>query len=112
MISSMDSQVGVNWKAKFNDFANIYHEDLPNPLALDAELQLWETYWITFKGTIPNSAALSLKVIMFPGFENITVALKILGTLPVTSCECERSFSALRRPNSYTSIEEVRTIIV
>ena len=38
----------------------------------------------------------------FPGFENIKVALRILGTIPVTSCECERSFSALRRLKDYT----------
>ena len=33
---------------------------------------------------------------------NIKVALRIVGTLPVTSCECERSFSALRRLKTYT----------
>ena len=46
--------------------------------------------------------ALTLKAIMFPGFENIKVLLRILGTLPVTSCECERSFSALKRLKNYT----------
>ena len=30
-------------------------------------------------------------------FPNIFVLLKIACTLPVTSCECERSFSAMRR---------------
>ena len=29
------------------------------------------------------------------------MALRILATLPVTSCECERSISALRRLQSY-----------
>jgi hypothetical protein len=43
-----------------------------------------------------------LKAINFPGFENIKVLLRILGTIPVTSCECERSFSALRRLKDYT----------
>ena len=38
----------------------------------------------------------------FSGFQNIKVALRITGTLPVTSCECERSFSALRRLKTYT----------
>ena len=37
----------------------------------------------------------------YAGFENIKVALRILATLPVTSCECERSFYALRRLKDY-----------
>ena len=32
---------------------------------------------------------------------SISVLLKIVCTLPVTSCECERSASALRRLNNY-----------
>ena len=38
----------------------------------------------------------------FQAFENIKVALLILGTLPITSCECERSISALRRLKNYS----------
>ena len=34
-------------------------------------------------------------------FPNIKVFLQIACTLPVTSCECERNASALRRLNSY-----------
>ncbi|KAI8493195.1 hypothetical protein Bbelb_291990 [Branchiostoma belcheri] len=47
------------------------------------------------------------KDMMFP---NIGVLLKIACTLPVTSCECERSASALRRPNNHmpTSIGKTR----
>ena len=29
-------------------------------------------------------------------FPNIHLSLKLLGTLPITTCECERSFSSLR----------------
>ena len=35
------------------------------------------------------------------GFENIKVILRILGTLPITSCECERSISTLRNLKNY-----------
>lgn len=34
-------------------------------------------------------------------FPNISTRLRLAGTLPVTTCECECSFSALRRLSSY-----------
>ena len=34
-------------------------------------------------------------------FPNIYVALKILAVVPVTTCECERSVSALRRMKTW-----------
>ena len=59
-------------------------------------------YWVSYKGSCPNSVASTLKAISFDSFANIKVALRILATLPVTSCECERSFSAIRRLKDYT----------
>ena len=32
---------------------------------------------------------------------NLYILLKIVATLPVTSCECERSISTVRRLNNY-----------
>ncbi|XP_065652805.1 52 kDa repressor of the inhibitor of the protein kinase-like [Hydra vulgaris] len=49
--------------------------DLPDPLALPGELDLWEAYWLKFE---------------------------LLATFPLTSCECERTFSLLRRLKNYT----------
>ena len=37
----------------------------------------------------------------FSGFQNNKVALRIIGTLPVTSCECEISFCTLRKLKTY-----------
>ena len=34
-------------------------------------------------------------------FPNIYAALRILATIPVTSCECERAVSVLRRLKTY-----------
>ena len=42
-----------------------------------------------------------LKAVNFAGFEDIKVILHILGTLPITSCKCERSTSALRILKDY-----------
>lgn len=100
---------GIDWKEEFKTAANFYHDDLPNPLALDAELFQWQTYWETFIGPLPDNIATTLKSVSFEGFENIKVLLRILGTLPITSCECERSISALRTLKNYkrsTMVEE------
>ena len=90
------------WRQQMQTFARFYEDDLPNPLSLDAELDLWETYWVTYTGCHPNSVGQTLKAMPHGVFPNIEVALRILATLPVTSCECERSFSALRRLKDYS----------
>jgi hypothetical protein len=92
---------GIDWKEHFKSVASFYYDDLPNPLALDAELSLWDTYWETYTGPCPSNIATTLKAVRFDGFENIKVILRILGTLPITSCECERSISALRTLKDY-----------
>ena len=86
---------GIDWVEQFKSVASFYYDDLPNPLALDAELSLWKTYWEKFLGPCPSNIATTLKVVHFDGFENINVILRILGTLPITLCEFERSISAL-----------------
>ena len=45
--------------------------------------------------------AASLKACDPDDFPNLYILLKIAGTLPVTSCECERSTSTTRRLNNY-----------
>ena len=60
---------------------------------LESELDLWEEHW--------SQVSATLKSINFPCFPIIKTALRILGTLPVTSCSCERSFSALRKLKMY-----------
>ena len=70
-------------------------------MALDAELSLWTTYWQTYDGTIPHNIASTLKAVCFDELENIKVIVRILGTLPITSCECERSISSLRLLKDY-----------
>ena len=92
---------GIHWEEEFKTVSTSYIDDLPNPLALDAELSLRKTYWVTFTGPCPSNSASTLKAISFDGFENIKVLLRILGTLPITSCECEHSISQLRILKDY-----------
>ncbi|XP_065683286.1 52 kDa repressor of the inhibitor of the protein kinase-like [Hydra vulgaris] len=98
------------WRKQFETFCDFYIDDFPNISALNGELVFWEKYWESFSETIPDNISLTLKSISFPAFENIKIALRILGTLPVTSCECERSFSVMRRLKDYmrTTMSEGR----
>ena len=93
---SMFASGSQDWKEKFKLFINFYEDDLPNPLALDGELDLWQSYWETYQGSRPDSITATLKHLTFHGFDNIKISL------PVTSCECERSFSALKRLKTYS----------
>ena len=102
LIATVQQPEKGHWKEKFSLLANFIRDNLPNALSLDSELDLWETNWISYKGSVPDNVSNTLKSIKFSGFQNIKVALRIIGTLPVTSCECERSFSALRRLKTYT----------
>ena len=49
----------------------------------------------------PSTAAEALKCCDAACYPNVYSLLKILCTIPVTSCECERSASALRRLHTY-----------
>ena len=63
---------------------------------LEGEIEAWKVDWKSSKIEPPRSLSQTLKLVNFPGYENIKESLKILATLPITSCECERSFSSLR----------------
>ena len=92
----------VNWREKFSLFADLFKDDFPRPKALEAELDLWKTYWLGSKDCLPDNIPSTLKWIPFNGLNNIKVSLRIHGTSSVTTCTCERSFSAMRRFKTYT----------
>ena len=92
----------IDWRQKFRPFAEFYKSDLPCYKALDAELDFWEEYWLDDTSCHPDNISSTLKSIDFKSFSNIKVCLRILGTLPVTTCTCERSFFSMRRLKTYT----------
>ena len=53
------------------------------------------------KEEMPQDVANALKCVSMTAFPNINIALRILGTIPISSCECERSISALRRVKTW-----------
>ena len=98
-----------DWKEKFLSFLNAYLDDLPEPMFLDAELKLWQE-WCSMSEEVHTTLT---EVLLFADavtFPNIHTALRIFGTLPVTTCTCERSISTLRRLKTYlrNSISETR----
>ncbi|XP_011409433.1 PREDICTED: 52 kDa repressor of the inhibitor of the protein kinase-like [Amphimedon queenslandica] len=82
------------------DVGKMYTDDLPFPSCLHGEAHTWHLKWTeensrgsaflptTLETTLPHATS------MFP---NITELLRILCTLPVTSCSAEQSFSGLKR---------------
>ena len=51
--------------------------------------------------TVADSCASSLKACVPDDFPNLYMLLKKPATPPVTTCECERSISTMRRLNNY-----------
>jgi hypothetical protein len=80
----------------------MYEEDLPSPELMDQELKRWRLKWQGKSSEdTPASCAQAIKECDAMLYPNIFMLLKIACTLPVTSCECERSASTLRRLNTF-----------
>ena len=79
---------------------DMYRDDLSSPQLFPAEFRRWIIKYAE-EEELPGSCVTALKQCYEDEFPNIFPLLKILSTLPVTSCECERSFIAMRRLNTY-----------
>ena len=93
MSQRVSKQGTASWNTDFMEFAQIYSDNL-------AEMDIWEMYWLqTFSGKLPDHISTTLKetVMMKTTFPNIYTALCILGTIPITTCQCECSVSGLHR---------------
>ncbi len=86
----------------FDDAVSMYEQDLPSPELFPLELKRWKNKYMTVPASQrPSSPAQAIKDCDQDLFPNIYVLLQIACTIPVTSCECERSASVLRRLNTY-----------
>ena len=87
-----------NWKSNVELLSSLYQSDLPSPLSLATELHCWNHKFLHWEPSkLPDSLIQALNECDNRLFPNISTLLRILCTIPVTSCEAERSFSALRR---------------
>ena len=93
-----------------HQLAEFYPDDLPNPLTLQQELHVWKWKWKSFSAERPSSLSKPFFHANEAMFPNICQLLRIVSTLPATSCECERSISVLRRLKTYlrTTMAEER----
>lgn len=79
-----------------------WRDDLPTPSSLRFEMFMWQRY-CTSKEKQDQIQTLyaCLQVIDGDIYPNVKKLMKIACTLPITSCEAERAFSALRRTKTY-----------
>ena len=89
-----------SWKDGFSEFTQKYGAALPIFSNLSSEMDIWEAYWLDKQKdgkSLPERLSYLLKEIasIADTFVGIYVALKIMATIPVTTCECERSISKL-----------------
>ena len=76
----------------------VYEEDFIKRDIVDQELLVWRRKWLTVASKDrPDTLAKAITKCDEERFPNLFVLLKIACTFPITSAECERSFSAMRR---------------
>ena len=98
----MYHQYATITQSKLDELLEYYADDIPNPSTLEAELHLWKCKWTTTTlSDLPDTPAKALKMASEAIFPNIHQLLRIICTVPVSSCECERSVSVLRRLKTY-----------
>ena len=91
-----------NWKEDLSIFCEQYIEDMPNIQSISHEVDNWESFWLLHpREQLPSSLADTIKRTNPITFPNLSVVLRILATLPITSCTCERSASSIRILKTY-----------
>ena len=101
----------IAWRQKFRPFAEFLRSEFLCYKASEAELDLWEAYWLNDTRCHPDNISSTPKNIDFKSFSNIKVCLRILGTLPVTTCTCEQSFFFIRGLKIYTRSTMISEIL-
>ena len=91
------------------ELVKLYNNDLPSPELFEQEFSRWKQRFENVECR-PDSCASAIKECDEAFFPNVSTLLKIACTIPVTSCECERNASALRRLHNFmrTSMTEGR----
>ena len=89
------------WKVKLGSFMGEYIDDMVDSTSLDAEIDLWGNLWLNSQAELPQNVKEVLERKPKSGFANVNQVLHLLAVLPVTTCSCERSISAMKRIKTY-----------
>ena len=97
--------IHITSNSSFSDIesaASFYSDDLPNAGILDEEFHRWKVGWLEVAPKErPQTLSEALKLCSPDNLPNVYTLMKLFATLPLSSCSCERSASALRRLNNY-----------
>ena len=96
LIPSVIKELDLSELPKLSEALAMYEDDLPRFRSLRSELEVWRAKCKNFQ-TPPDSLLEALNTCNKDLFPNLVVLLQIACLIPVTSCEAERSFSAVRR---------------
>ena len=94
----------ISEKSSFEDIeeaVDFYITDLPNPDIVDEEFARWKRKWINVPLTSRPQTLKTCLAAEICTMLNICVLLQLFATLPLSTCSCKRSASALRRLNTY-----------
>ena len=89
------------FSTKILQYAQLVQKDLPCPTHVSSEIQCWRKKWEAWSDKRPTTLSATLQHSSPTFYPNITTMLKLMATLPITSCEWERSFSRLRTLKTY-----------
>lgn len=90
----------TDWKDHYTKFYQEYRELMPQDSSIEAEMRMWEVK-CQANSACESTIVGTLKMCDKEMFPTIHKSLLILATIPISSCECERSVSALRRLKTY-----------
>lgn len=78
-----------------------WQTDLESPSSLRNEIKWWKIKWQKHSDKVPENLVECLQEVDVDEFPNIRKLLIVGCTLPISSCEAERSFSTLRRTKTF-----------
>ena len=87
MSASLKSNGSTSWKHHFKIFLRFYKSEFEDLSfnSLGTEVSLLEYHWEIFSANLPDNVSATLNEIIFSYFSFIKRALKILGTILVSS---------------------------
>ncbi|XP_041377299.1 52 kDa repressor of the inhibitor of the protein kinase-like [Gigantopelta aegis] len=96
LIPAIIVKMDVSELPKLVEDLETYRDDLPRFKSLRTELEVWQAKCMNMQA--PSDSLLqALNLCSKDLFPNLVVLLQIACIIPVTSCEAERPFSAVRR---------------